>query len=160
MARLFAPKFEIKKYHKNMGHEGEGFNVELWVDGVLTAYVIDEGCGGCPLYQWVDFDKMKVVQESIAAHPPKVYPKYGSDEEFSVKYDQDTFINDLVDEFLVARTFKRKCKKKTCYKLKSQKAGSYYEMAAVFNAEVARKLREKWGDDLEVIYNEKFAEVK
>ena len=25
------PRFELKKYHKNMGHEGEGFNCELWV---------------------------------------------------------------------------------------------------------------------------------
>ncbi|MCK9459472.1 MAG: hypothetical protein M0R80_07530 [Proteobacteria bacterium] len=143
------PKFELKKFHKNKGHEGEGFYCELWMDGAYVATVIDEGNGGTPLYQWGSREAREKVHAHIASLPDKQYPAAYGMKAWSVKADEETFICDLVE----LHHIKKACKKHTCFHLKGQE-GTYSELNRPYSPEIAAQLRKEYGDKLLVIYNE------
>ncbi len=142
-------KCEIKKYRKNMGHEGEGFYCQLWVDGKLAAHVTDSGNGGSPLYLWVDKKAREEVHAHIATLPPKQCFCKGM-EPWSQKADAETFIVDLIARHKLKKT----CKTKTVFRLKGQEDGDYYEMKAIYSPQIAQEIRQKYGDTLLEIINE------
>ena len=144
------PKFELKKFHKNKGHEGEGFYCELWMDGQLVAVVIDEGNGGPPLYQWKSREAREKVYAHIATLPDKHHSAGHGMEAWVEKADEETFICDLVE----LHHIKKACKKHTCFRVKGQEDGSFYELAHPYTPEVAADIRKKHGDNLLVIFNE------
>jgi hypothetical protein len=147
------PRFELRKYHKNMGHEGEGFACELWMDGALAAHVIDEGGGGPPLYQWASRETASKVLDHVKTLPEKVYPadpKHGINEAFSHPADQESFIWDLVAAHLEDKRTRRAAKTKLLFKLKSD-AGTdvaYRTLKAPYSEQAAEFVRKKYGDDL------------
>ena len=49
---------ELKKVKTFRGHEGHGLNAEVWVDGVKTAYVVDDASGSI-CYDFTVYDKVK-----------------------------------------------------------------------------------------------------
>ena len=152
-------KFELKKYHKNMGHEGEGFACELWMDGALAAHVIDEGGGGAPLYQWASREAANKVLEHIKTLPEKVYPAGQGMDELRVPADQETFIWDLVTAYLDDKRVRQAAKTKLLFKLKSD-AGTnvaYRTLKAPYSKQAAEFVRKKYGDDLLEIVNETLA---
>jgi len=153
------PRFELKKYHKNMGHEGEGFNCELWMDGALAAHVIDEGGGGPPLYQWASREMAQKVLDHVKTLPEKVYPAAHGMEAFSRPADQESFIWDLVAAHLEDKRTRRAAKTKLLFKLKSD-AGTdvaYRTLKAPYGEQAAEFVRKKYGDDLLEIINETLA---
>ena len=153
------PRFELKKYHKNMGHEGEGFACELWMDGALAAHVIDEGSGGSPLYQWADREMARKVLDHVKTLPEKVYPAAHGMVEFSRPADQESFIWDLVEAYLDDKRVRRAAKTKLLFKLKSD-AGTdvaYRTLKAPYSEQAAEFVRKKYGDDLLEIINETLA---
>jgi hypothetical protein len=90
------PRFDLKKYHKNRGHEGEGFDCELWMDGVLVARVTDEGGGGPPLYRWASREMMLKLDEHIKTLPPERIPAQFGMEAYDRPIDRESFIWSLV----------------------------------------------------------------
>jgi hypothetical protein len=156
------PRFELRKYHKNMGHEGEGFACELWMDGALAAHVIDEGGGGPPLYQWASRETAAEVLDHIKTLPEKTYPadpKHGINEAFSHPADQESFIWDLVAAHLEDKRVRRAAKTKLLFKLKSD-AGTdvaYRTLKTPYSEQAAEFVRKKYGDDLLEIINETLA---
>ena len=46
--------YEVRKVKSFRGMEGFGFNAELVRDGKPVALVIDEGNGGCYMFEWYD----------------------------------------------------------------------------------------------------------
>jgi hypothetical protein len=155
------PRFELKKYHKNMGHEGEGFNCELWMDGTLVAHVIDEGGGGAPMFHWATREMASKVLDHIKTLPEKVYPadpKHGI-EAFSHPADQESFIWDLVEAHLEGKRVRRAAKTKLLFTLKSD-AGTdvaYRTLKVPYSEQAAEFVRKKYGDDLLEIINETLA---
>lgn len=55
------PKIELKKVKTFIGNEGHGLNAEVWVDGIKTAYVIDDASGSI-MYDFTVYDKVKFKQ--------------------------------------------------------------------------------------------------
>jgi hypothetical protein len=153
------PKFELKKYHKNMGHEGEGFNCELWMDGALAAHVIDEGGGGAPMFHWATREMALKVLDHIKTLPEKVYPadpQHGIAEAWSHPADQESFIWDLVGAHQLRQKCKRAAKTKTLFRLKSDDGTdvAYRTLNAPYSEKVVLHLKTKFGDDLAEIINE------
>ena len=142
-----------------MGHEGEGFSCELWMDGALVAHVIDEGGGGAPLYQWASREAASKVLAHVKTLPEKVYPAQKGMEAFSHPADEESFIWDLVMAHLDDKRVRRAAKTKLLFKLKSD-AGTdvaYRTLKAPYSEQAAESVRKKYGDDLLEIVNETLA---
>jgi hypothetical protein len=148
--------FELKKYHKNIGHEGEGFYCDLWMEGKLIAHVIDEGNGGSPLFQWENRDAMVKLLDHIKTLPEKVYPPSKFSPELRIPADTETFIWDLVNEHIVRKKCQRSAKTKTLFRLKSDQGTDveYRTIAMPYSEQLATKMRKQYGDNLAEIINE------
>ena len=153
------PRFELRKYHKNMGHEGEGFACELWMDGALAAHVIDEGGGGAPMFHWASREMASKVLDHVKTLPEKVYPAGQGMDELRVPADQETFIWDLVEAHRLRQKCKRAAKTKTLFRLKSDEGTdvAYRTLSAPYSEKAVLQLKTKYGDDLVEIINETLA---
>ena len=151
------PKFEIRKFKSQRGHEGPGFACELYVDGVRGADVVDQGDGGMIYWHWFDAEAKKKWDEHVAAQPEEECGLEFGLPSTMEKPDQDTVMARLVDEFEARRAYTRKCKTKTLFRLKSDKPDTYHEVKLAFTPRVADRLRQQYGDDLLEIINETLA---
>jgi hypothetical protein len=142
------PKFEIKNFKSQRGHEGPGFYCILWVDGVKGAEVINQGDGGMCYWHWFNKEAEKTWVDHVAAQP-ELEDEFGGK---PYKQDQDTVIAGLVDDYEIRKHLVRLCKTKTLYRLK--KDDSVWEMRVRYAPEVGAKLRAKHGDNLHEIINE------
>ena len=143
-----------------MGHEGEGFNCELWMDGALAAHVIDEGGGGAPMFHWATREMASKVLDHIKTLPEKVYPAGQGMDELRVPADQETFIWDLVAAHLEDKRVRRAAKTKLLFRLKSDEGTdvAYRTLKAPYSEQAAEFVRKKYGDDLLEIINETLGE--
>jgi hypothetical protein len=157
-------KGEIKKYHRNRGHEGDGYSVELYLDGKKAAEVIDEGNGGPPMYHWYDTAIRDAFYRWIKAQPPVHYPAAHGMEGFDMPASEETFISDLVEKLLaekdrqkLLKTLRTKC----CFRLKSDaaKGVAYRSLNSPYSPSAKEWLVKKFGDDLGEILNETEAGV-
>lgn len=124
------------------GMEGTGFSCTLYVDGQKLGNVYDDARGGCMAYQFnwkaqEDLERWARVKTQQGFEP------------------LDKIVNDLVADELERRWLKRTCKKKTVVKAKGHGVGEWDTYAAPYSAKVAAQLREKLGDDLVEIANER-----
>lgn len=88
------PNLEVKGIVSFRGMEGQGFNATLFVDGVKTAFVIDEANGGDYIYEVANKQKFELLKEYI-----KTLPKWKSEElHMELDTDMDMVIGDLVEE--------------------------------------------------------------
>lgn len=66
------PQIELKKIKTFKGMEGTGLNAEVWVDGVRTAYVIDDASGSIEfdftVYNRPMFERLQAYVKSL---PPR-----------------------------------------------------------------------------------------
>lgn len=114
------PKFEIKHFRSQRGHEGPGFYCILWVDGVKAAEAIDQGDGGCVHWHWFDQEAKRKFDEHVASLPEEdIGHGLGK-----CKPDADTVIVNLVCEYEMKKKrlarIKRDIKKHCCFRLKSE----------------------------------------
>lgn len=166
-------KYTVRKVKTFVGHEGHGFNAELLRDGVPVAFALDEGNGGGVRFDWYDRTyapfklertdggnpvTLKIPVEAAVLHEHiKGQTRTAYGEAFPLSMDM--FVSELIDAYETERTIKRKCKKTTCYRLVGQKPGEYMQTAMVYSKELADKIRAKYGEKLDFIYNEKFSEA-
>ena len=154
------PKFEIKHFRSQRGHEGPGFYCILWVDGVKAAEAIDQGDGGCVHWHWFDQEAKRKFDEHVASLPEEdIGHGLGK-----CKPDADTVIVNLVCEYEMKKKrlarIKRDIKKHCCFRLKSE-AGTdtdYHTLNYPYSPKAAEWLRTKYGDDLAEILNETHAQ--
>lgn len=125
------------------GMEGGGFNCTLYVDGKKLGMVIDEGRGGNLLYR---LDSHKTEQE--LERWARVKSQDGMEA-------LDSVVGKLVDDEEERRWLKRHTKKKTVIRLKDHGRGEWTTYAKPYSAEFAAWIREKHGDDLVEIGNER-----
>ena len=137
--------YSIKGLKTFQGMEGGGFNVTLCKDGKPIAFVINEGCGGCCLWRWLD----RAAEAPFKAYVKKELPG----EDFEV---EDLYISRLIDAVEGEKQIRRWCKKKVVFRLKTDKADTYRTLTAPYSAEAAAFLRKKHGEALEEILNERY----
>ena len=157
-----------------IGNEGYGFNANLLRDGKKVAFLIDDANGGEINVQWLDWKAPKVEVKGIN-YTGKEYTHSGTPEQAKLAkflmnlpktknpYDgkmehvsRDVYLCELVDKFESEKQFKRWCKTKVCFRVKGDKEGSWRTLKAKFHPLIAEKIREKFGDQLEEILNERF----
>ena len=151
-------KIEVRRVKSFKGHDGMGFNADLFVDGVQVAEVIDTASGGQYEYFWTNkANGMEKKLEDYAASLPhlpnefdkKLYPQ-----------DLDSVVARLIDEFESVKQLKRWCSTKIVYRLKGDKEGMWTTVKGIWKgAEEAwrKSLKKKYGDKLVEIANEQFA---
>ena len=105
------PKVVLKNLKTFMGMEGQGFNVDVWINGVKSIFVIDDANGGCFNYQPYSYNNPKADQvkvnvqlledyiKSLPEYPLMIDGKpYERDGEVvMIKPDMDTFIDDCIN---------------------------------------------------------------
>ena len=69
------------------------------------------------------------------------------------------YFSRLIGEHRIAQQFVRRCKDKTCFRLRSQAADEFFRIGRAFSPQTKAYLVKEYGDDLDVIYNEKYAEA-
>lgn len=108
-----APKVELKNLKFFMGMENQGFNANLYINGLKCAFVIDEGNGGCLNYQPYlyknpkesEVKKNMALLENYIKTMPKVKTEFGD-----IKMDMDLFIEELINQKEKEKQDKKKVK--------------------------------------------------
>ena len=151
------PKFELKKYKGQVGHEGPGYACELWMDGKLAAHCFDEGNGGSPILQYVSPEVRRQIQEHISTMPPFHWEADDYHNASDEPMTQELFMLQLVEAHETRKTFVRQCKTKTLFRLKSDKSDEYHICKQAYSPIIVEWLRKQFGDNLVEIINETLA---
>jgi len=137
-------------------HMSEGttaFTASLYIDGKKAADVKNEGRGGDNHPRFTDRELQKEFYEFCTTLP---YPG----ESFNMTYD--SFIGILLDEWIENDDWKKACRKGLVFLLKSdgivdkEKSHMYHITKGKYSATLAQQVREKHGDNLLEIVNERF----
>jgi hypothetical protein len=131
------------------GMEGSGFNATLYEDGKSLGMVIDEGCGGSFLY------RLKGGRTAKGWEKERELGRWARVKTQSGMEALDILIGDLVNKEEERRWLKRHTKKKTVIRLKGQGAGEWTTYNRAYTPEFAAWVREKHGDELVEIANER-----
>lgn len=95
-------KAKLKRIMIFRGNEGYGFNADLYVEGMKTAFVIDHGNGGSYYYETgkgYSKEKFQELEVYIKKLPDKVFAKEDGLDAFSCKMDIDLFVSDLLIKY-------------------------------------------------------------
>lgn len=149
------PKFEVRSFRSQRGHEGLGFYCVLWVDGVRAAEAIDQGDGGMVHWHWFDQEAKRKFDEHVASLPAREMGLESGLPSMMRTPTADDVITDLICEFETRKAFKRKCKKQTLIRLKGDKPEEYRVLKVAFSPAVAEQVRRQYGDRLLEIINER-----
>lgn len=125
-------KLKNLKFHK--GHDGDGFNADLYIRGKKVAHVYDDACGGEFEYNICrdndgDFSRNRVLFQELKDYIktlPNVESKIFED---GLPMDMDLFIEELIQE-IEKEKFQKKLEKlmvnSICYGIPN--SGSYRYM--------------------------------
>jgi hypothetical protein len=143
--------YNVKGIKSFIGMEGPGFNATLYRDKKKVAFVIDSAQGGDYDYQWYDKSEEKILRDYCASLPK--YTMY--DTEMSVS--PDSLLAELVDAYENGKRFTRLCKTSTLFRLKGDNEGEYRSYKHPYSDVMEKMLREKYGDTIIEILNEKYS---
>lgn len=107
-------KVQVKGYKKFHGHDGQGFEASVWVDGKRTAIVSYDGWGGEFMYSVLDRERYDELETRVRALPPQKYTMPHHDEndnetgvtEHEMDMDMDVWIDDLIEHAAHAKSRK------------------------------------------------------
>lgn len=136
--------YSIKGLKSMQGHEGIAWQGNIYKNGVKVAFAHDDGWGGM-----VDIRYENVAAETQFKKDAKIaFP------DFEYEFD-GAFAGLIADSQENLAKITRQCKKATLIQLKSDNdPDSYRSIKLPFSAEVASKVRAKYGVDLLAIINE------
>jgi len=116
------PKVEIKSVRFHQGHEGHGVNADVFINGVKTYHILDDGNGGCLMFDLLAYGSKdpelvkamaKQLNDYIETIPEKPLD-FGhgviKDSLGNVRMDK-TNLEDYVNELLYAYERKKEQKK-------------------------------------------------
>ena len=147
-------KYEVKGIKSFRGNEGYGFNATLYRKGKKIAFVMDSAQGGQHDWEWVD-RKLRFEETKLICLVKNI-PECETEFDFTMGVDIDMFISMLVGEKEEYDSFKRKCKTKTLYTLKSDQPNQYWIMNHIYDERVKAHLQKKHGSELVEIINERY----
>ena len=149
MAGMTRESIQLKNV-KIAWHMSEGttaFTASLYIDGKKAADVKNEGRGGDNHPRFMDRELEKEFKEFCLTIP---YPG----ESYSMTYD--SFIGILLDEWIENDDWKKACRKGLVFRVKSDNEDQYRTTKGKYSPELASAIREKYGDELVEIINERF----
>jgi len=167
--------YAVKNVKSFQGREGIGYECSLYRDGKRVATVVNTANGGETDFYWKDMDKSRVEvavhdwkdeMRTILVTPEEKLLHEHTDHMF---YDEsfgdkplrmgiDGYIDTLADTFEQNKTFKKWCRKQTCFRLKGDAKDSWRTINMKFSdPRVKPHLVNKHGEQLEEILNERFA---
>ena len=186
MAGMTKESIQLKnvKIAWNMSEETTAFTASLYIDGKKAADVKNGGRGGDNHPQFMDRALEKDFHSFCKSLPPSQFPDttsvndqgltkccealttfHDSEECCKVCFKEimepyamnyDSFIGDLLTEWMEKDDWKKACRKGLVYFLKSKGTDIYYTTKAPYSAILAKQVREKHGEDLLEIVNERF----
>ena len=149
MAKITRESIQLKnvKIAWNMSEETTAFTASLYIDGKKAADVKNEGTGGDNYPRFMDRELQKEFYEFCTTLP---YPG----ESFNMTYD--SFIGILLGEWIANDDWKKACRKGLVFRVKSDNEDQYRTTKGKYSPELASAIREKYGDNLIDIINERF----
>ena len=155
MAGMTKESIQLKnvKIAWNMSEETTAFTATLYIDGAKAAHVKNEGTGGDNHPRFIDRELEKEFHEFCKSLPPE-YLDDDDDDPYPMTYD--SFIGQLLTEWISNDDWKKACKKGLVFRLKNDNGDQYRTTKGKYSPELASAIREKYGDDLIDIINERF----
>lgn len=162
------------------GTDGQGLNATLYRDGIKVAFVIDAGCGGDVDWQWFDRQAPRETVHSVNSQgtpftiqctpeEAKLYEflrgkTWKFDKSFGlgerdIQISPSYFIAELANDTINENRFKRLCKSKTVFRLKTDEKDCWRTLNAPFDKRVKDLIVRKFGDQIESIMNETLGQV-
>lgn len=143
----------VKNVKTFRGHDGEGFNATLYMNGKRVAYVVDLADGGECQYRCMD----RKVRDEIEAWVKTLPPRKSEVVDGKFPMDLDCVVADLVDRALM----QKKCKRHVVWMVKNKKGqGEGYSVRGEWMGhedhwrEFIQRTCEKRGETLMQILNE------
>lgn len=84
---------QIKNYKRFAGHDGQGFDASLYIDGVRSAIISDNGWGGGWEWNILQPEKVEVLKEKCDALPPTTFS------DFALDMDVDLWVEENLLQF-------------------------------------------------------------
>lgn len=152
-------KVELKavKINERLSEETTCFSATIMIDGKKAGEASNRGCGGNTDIHIPDRelrDRFLAWAKSLPPLPPD--PRWPDLGEFPM--DAEALIDQLVEAESRRQWLKRQCRTKTLFALKGdnpEETGSYRTVKGPYTPAVKKFLTDKYGDQLEVIYNER-----
>ncbi len=150
-------KAELKnvKVNNQLSEETICFSAALYVEGKKTALIQNRGHGGsdeiAQIFDKPLFDKFKAWVKSLPPEPSE----YGS----PLDMDLDLYVGKLLSDWEQHKQIKRWSKAKTIFRLKSDKVDAYRTWGLPYSPVVKDAIVKKYGDKIEVIYDQQGVEV-
>lgn len=152
-----AMTYELRKVKiaRNLSEETTAFTAELWLDGRKVADCSNHGQGGSTGLFYVSPED-RDAHEAFCAAQPNITSKWNPD---GLKFDADLHVGELLSDYDLTQTFKRKCRKNVLFILTERKPGEYLEIRdrrpSPGSKEALRAhVVEKYGDKIELIVND------
>lgn len=90
-------KLKVKNVVSFIGREGYGFNADLYVNNIKSAFVRDMADGGQTVFEWFDDTQKAFLNSFVDSLPP--FRFYGKD----MRETMETVVAGLVDDYLNKR---------------------------------------------------------
>jgi hypothetical protein len=151
-------KIELKnvKYAAFNSQETHCFSATVYIDGIRSGTVSNEGHGGPDSFEPYSLQK---TLDAYAKTLPRVdlSDMFNDGKVHTIPSSAEILIGNLMNAYLEDRDLKRLCAKKVLFKIPGEtyKAGEYNTVKGKFTPEVKTYLVNKYGKDVEIV-NERF----
>jgi hypothetical protein len=160
--------FELRGYKELPGDETPAFEAKLHFNNSKkpVCLVSNEGRGGDTSYLWLDNEAEKKFIEYVnKLAKEKVFDEYY---EYYIKVyfsscseppalEQFVTLDTCIEHLILEFRIKKACKKKTCFTLKKNNYGEFYEVNMPFSEKTKQSLVKRFGENLKEVLNERYA---
>lgn len=147
--------YSVKNVKTFRGMEGYGFECSLYHDNKRIATVVDTANGGCYDFYWKDKAAEAKFDDYLASLPEETF-NLGGGKTITTKPSGETVVGKLVDSYENDKKFRRLCKKKTLFSLRTDEKDTYRTLNTPYNSVAIEYLTEKYGENLAEIINSRF----
>ena len=186
MVTMTKESVELKavKVYMGMSEGSTAFTATLYINGKKAAHVKNDGRGGDNYPRFLDRALEEDFHSFCKSLPPRQFRDTTSANEngltkccealttfhdseecckvcfkeimepYAMNYD--SFIGDLLTEWIENDDWKKACRKGLVFRVKSDNEDQYRTTKGKYSPELASAIREKYGDELVEIINERF----
>ena len=147
------------------------YTCTLYRDKKRVATVFEAGDSGPINFEWLDSTSRRANENTperkLYLEEVKKHTYHTEYNDGTAIHSEETFVGPLVANFEYKAILKKEeaklkrlCKTKTVFKLKSQSEDQYMTCNRPYGLVIYTFLHNKYGDDIEVIYNERYPNTK
>ncbi len=153
VAAIEASDWSVKGVKTFMGEDAPGYECSVYLSNRKVARANEYGGGGPLSITWLS----AAAEEMLAKFGNKIGrpSSYYNNGGYYV-LGADGVVEEMVSIFQERKLWMRKCKTKICYRTKDLKPGQHFEVKGIFTKDIGLDLHKKHGDNLDIIYNEKY----